>query len=407
MLREKSLLSSKKEIQEKAGNILKCWKTQQWMAINIGLIDIFRLLGQTSKRLQKVELFPWEIVDIQENVIKDLRKMSEIKMTNEKGNDLEKQFDKKLWTALDMNIEKILRGEYKGQETTVFQMFRRGRSADDIRQSSLSLLLTIQNRLSSFCRIVANNLEERLNNVKDHKSTNLIKTMGKCLNVRDILKMGEDKEFNIIGEQNLKIILSKAKYSENESATIHSEYRIFKKRLHELNLIDKSESELIQRNEHILYKVHECTDECTAKYNKTCKEKNKLIFPKEPIPIKFLQLFLKYEELYSGIECFLHLMLRCLLKTHAETVAESMGNLVAMHCDKRRGLGIEDVGKETFINWNGPPVHMADSLGVKTLNRLFKGKKWHFVTRTSNLDSEVIKRLKSKPAKVPFFKNIF
>ena len=407
VLREKSLLSSKKEIQEKAGNILKCWKTQQWMAINIGLIDIFRLLGQTSKRLQKVELFPWEIVDIQENVIKDLREMAEIKMTNEKGNDLEKQFDKKLWTALDMNIEKILRGEYKGQETTVFQMFRRGRSADDIRQSSLSLLLTIQNRLSSFCRIVANNLEERLNNVKDHKSTNLIKTMGKCLNVRDILKMGEDKEFNIIGEQNLKIILSKAKYSENESATIHSEYRIFKKRLHELNLIDKSESELIQRNEHILYKVHECTDECTAKYNKTCKEKNKLIFPKEPIPIKFLKLFLKYEELYSGIECFLHLMLRCLLKTHAETVAESMGNLVAMHCDKRRGLGIEDVGKETFINWNGPPVHMADSLGVKTLNRLFKGKKWHFVTRTSNLDSEVIKRLKSKPAKVPFFKNIF
>ena len=184
VLREKSLLSSKKEIQEKAGNILKCWKTQQWMAINIGLIDIFRLLGQTSKRLQKVELFPWEIVDIQENVIKDLRKMSEIKMTNEKGNDLEKQFDKKLWTALDMNIEKILRGEYKGQETTVFQMFRRGRSADDIRQSSLSLLLTIQNRLSSFCRIVANNLEERLNNVKDHKSTNLIKTMGKCLNVK-------------------------------------------------------------------------------------------------------------------------------------------------------------------------------------------------------------------------------
>ena len=174
-----------------------------------------------------------------------------------------------------------------------------------------------------------------------------------------------------------------------------------------MNLIDKSESEPIQRNEHILYKVHECTDECTAKYNKTCKEKNKLIFPKEPIPIKFLQLFLKYEELYSGIECFLHLMLRCFLKTHAETVAESMGNLVAMHCDKRRGLGIEDVGKETFINWNGPPVHMADSLGVKTLNRLFKGKKWHFVTRTSNLDSEVIKRLKSKPAKVPFFKNIF
>ena len=91
------------------------------------------------------------------------------------------------------------------------------------------------------------------------------------------------------------------------------------------------------------------------------------------------------------------------VKTHAETVTESMGNLVAMHCEKRRGLGIEDVDKEIFINWNGPPVHMADSLGGKTLNRVFKGKKWHFATKASRLDTEVIIRLKSKQAKVPFF----
>ena len=102
------------------------------------------------------------------------------------------------------------------------------------------------------------------------------------------------------------------------------------------------QSELIQLNGHILYKVHECTKECTSKDTKTCKEKNKLVFPKEPIPIKFLHLFLKKEKLYSGIECFLHLMLRCLLQTHAETVAESMGYLVAMHCEKRQRLGIED-----------------------------------------------------------------
>ena len=90
------------------------------MAINIGLIDFFRLLRHTSKKLQKVELFPWEVVDIQENLIIDLRKMAEIEMTDIYGKDLQKEFDKKLWTALDMNIEKILRGEYKGQDTTVF-----------------------------------------------------------------------------------------------------------------------------------------------------------------------------------------------------------------------------------------------------------------------------------------------
>ena len=117
-----------------------------------------------------------------------------------------------------------------------------GRSADDIRQISLSLLQTIQNRLSSLCRNIADNLDKRLKNVKDHKSTDIIKTMGKCLNVRDILKMEEDdKEFNMIGEESLKILISKAKYTGKESATILEEYKIFKKRLHELNSFDKTE----------------------------------------------------------------------------------------------------------------------------------------------------------------------
>ena len=90
------------------------------------------------------------------------------------------------------------------------------------------------------------------------------------------------------------------------------------------------------------------------------------------------------------------------MKTHAETVVESMGNL-EMHCEKRRGLGIEDVGKETFIDWNGLPVHQSDSLGIKTLNRLFKGTKWHFVTVANKADSEVTKKLKSEKSKLPFF----
>ena len=119
--------------------------------------------------------------------------------------------------------------------------------------------------------------------------------------------------------------------------------------------------------------------------------------------MKFVQLFLKKSELYTGIESFLHLLLRCIVKTHAETVAESMGNIVDLHCEKRRGLGIEDVGKETFIDWNGPPIHLADNLGIKTLNRNFNGSKWHFVTVANQTDSEVTKRLKSKKPKVPFF----
>ena len=80
---------------------------------------------------------------------------------------------------------------------------------------------------------------------------------------------------------------------------------------------------------------------------------------------------------YLGIEAFLHLLLRCSLKTHAETVAESIGNLVDLHCDKRRGLGVQDVGIEVFIDWNGPPVHLVENLDTRCLNRHFNGGKWH------------------------------
>ena len=59
VLKEKSTdLSSKKEVRDKAGRILKQWKTQQWMMANLGLIDVFTVLGNTSKSLQKVEQFP-------------------------------------------------------------------------------------------------------------------------------------------------------------------------------------------------------------------------------------------------------------------------------------------------------------------------------------------------------------
>lgn len=119
VLKEKSVYSSKKETKEKAGRILKSWKTQQWMMTNLGLIDIFKLLGKGSKRLQTVELFPWEVLDIQDGLIKDLKKMADLKLTDEAGQEFETRFDQKLWPSLDKDGEKVLRGEYKGQNTVI------------------------------------------------------------------------------------------------------------------------------------------------------------------------------------------------------------------------------------------------------------------------------------------------
>ena len=111
--------------------------------------------------------------------------------------------------------------------------------------------------------------------------------------------------------------------------------------------------------------------------------------------MKFLHLYIKEKELFQGHENFLHFFLRCTVKTHAEGVAESMGSVMDLQSDKRRGLSIEDIGKETLVHWNGPPVHLADSLGEKSLNRMFKGRPWHFVTRRSNV-STVMKRISKK-----------
>ena len=77
------------------------------MTINIGLTDIFSTLGKMSKRLQKVEIFPWEIIEIQEELITALQNMSELKLTDDEGEVLENQINKELWPGLDMDTRRV------------------------------------------------------------------------------------------------------------------------------------------------------------------------------------------------------------------------------------------------------------------------------------------------------------
>ena len=188
------------------------------MLINLGLIDVFLVLGERSRKLKKVEQCPWDIINIQKGLVKTLRDMAAIKLTNDTGDVFEGSYDKELWANLDEHVLKVLSGEYKGQETEVFQAFRRGRSADDMRRSSLSLLITVQNRLSSLCNAIASNLEERIETVKTHTSTELITTMGECFDIGDMLEKDElDEDFNKKGIKSLETVLKKARYEENET----------------------------------------------------------------------------------------------------------------------------------------------------------------------------------------------
>ena len=93
-----------------------------------------------------------------------------------------------------------------------------------------------------------------------------------------------------------------------------------------------------------------------------------------------------------------------LAKTHAVGVVESMGNYMELYGDKRRGrMDIDDVGKEAFIHWNGPPTVKADRLGRESLDRIFGRGRWHFITLDNKLDSVVTKRLKKEEPDLPFF----
>ena len=89
-----------------------------------------------------------------------------------------------------------------------------------------------------------------------------------------------------------------------------------------------------------------------------------------------------------GIEDFLSIFLRCIVKTHAEGCAESKGNIVDMHSDKSMGrVELVDAGKEAAIHWNCPSLAKADGLGTMALDKKFVQGKWNFLKNFEKADS--------------------
>ena len=71
---------------------------------------------------------------------------------------------------------------------------------------------------------------------------------------------------------------------------------------------------------------------------------------------------------------------------------------------RREGWTFKVVGDESYIHWNGPPVHLAGSLGEASLDKKFGGRSnWHFVTKKGKSESLVVTRLKKTVSPVPFF----
>ena len=388
--------SKDKNTRDEASTNLRYIHNKTFILVHMGLIDIYRQLGTYSCLLQTVEQFPWTIRGKLNNLITTLRFMEEIKLTSNLPITA-KVAD--TWPTLMGNINDVLTDKYKDLKTDIFAELRRGRSSDDAGDTVFTS--TVENRLSSLCRNLANQIEARTLNDDNFKWPNIFNSMKECFDLNHV-QNSQTKEF---GEKELEDVIKASCTGVKTASLIREEYKIFKERFKSLlKLKEKDQPLYLRNNEHFLYETHQCNLECNVDHFKDCPNFKRITNPKKIIPIKWFHLFLREADLYSGLENFLHLFLRSTMKTHAEGAAESMGKVIEIHSSKYRGMDIQNVGVESKIHWNGPPVHYTKDLAEATLDRIFGGRsKWHFVTKISKRDSVVTSRLKSERPKLPFY----
>lgn len=123
------------------------------------------------------------------------------------------------------------------------------------------------------------------------------------------------------------------------------------------------------------------------------------------------------ERFYQGVEDWVFFFNHMVLKTSNEAIVESMGCIIDTHADGRRHLNQKAYAEEAFVHWNGPKVHSATKMLTAALDHHFKGKPWHFVksdrgNRESALDrigrnkqfkvSKVVDRLMSERSRIQF-----
>ena len=398
---EERKLSREKKVREEAEKHLGHILDAKFVLILLGTRDIYRVIATTSCKLQKVEQFQWEVVRTLKSAINKLADMAD-KMQIDDDNS---EVDDADWSSLSKNIQDIKRGQFMNIALEGGSERRHGRIRDYMgHQNDFT---TVQNRLSSLAKAHSKTIKSRTIDNKDCPFPPILESMENCLDINILLNSSNKAEFEVdnYGIEDIENVLKKSLESEVNWEEIKDQYREFKTRA--LMLLTETEgvySHLHTENQHLLFETHKCTEKCRVVRQAQCKDFQKIVEPRVVRTMKVLHLFLKSDELYEGLDKFLHLFVSVATKTHAEGVAESMGNYVEMHAEKKRGLDINEVGVESFIHWNGPPVGNATSLLEAALDKRFKGRKsWRFVTKQNNLQSKVVKRLKSENSRVPFF----
>ena len=175
-LQIRSIESGEKDQTEHAPNWLKKIVTKTFILVNLGLIDIYGLLGCYSCLLQTVEQFPWTVEQRLRELIPCLQDMSAIslKPAREDGKvtDVSAGIDKKRWPRLSQYVNSVLTVGLAVERT-------RGESAADI--GSNDSMLTAQNRLTSHCKNLAERIENRTIKNEKYPIPDIFQLMGKPL----------------------------------------------------------------------------------------------------------------------------------------------------------------------------------------------------------------------------------
>ena len=403
--------SSNKKVRDTAKELLEKLLTTKFIGTLLGCIDIYRVIATASCNLQTVEQFPWEVIANLKSVIHKLEKMSlTLKMVKSDSNENDEikdhiEVDENEWPHLARHLKELQLGKFMNLSLTSSKEGRMTRTQSDIGNENSQV--TIQNRLTTFCKYQSHHIASRTINNEEHPFPAIISSMEGCFDIQKMISASEDEGFDIefYGVHCLEKVMKEASYRIKEYEQVKNEYSVFKNRVFDLLFNkDSPNAHFLEQFKHIIYKTHTCSKKCNVHKHKKCPNYMKILEPRSIITMKVLHLLLKFPVLYEGISGVLHLFLRCATKTHAEAVAESMGNYVDSYSDKKRGLDITDIGLESYIHWNGPPVHLAGPLGKAALDKKFGGRSnWRFVTKQCKIESLVVTKLKRLTARVPFF----
>ena len=201
--------STDKKVKDKAADLLKKICNKKFFLLIHGIQDLYRLLGSISSLLPTVQQFPWDIPKTQMKLLKQLKSMEKLQLSvNDETGEVD-EVDQSLWPNLGKHLNKIMNDEYVSVQTAMGQGRRMGRSKGDI-SSSLSVLTSVENNLTSLVRNIVKHLELRLTASPTPK---VIMEAGKCLDLEDIIITEESDTVKADREKSLKFLLKKAKYS--------------------------------------------------------------------------------------------------------------------------------------------------------------------------------------------------